>query len=58
MMGVHPRDVDRLTPAEFALLWRFWKRRNLPQGEAAGGEITDAEVAAYRDAERKYGSAS
>ena len=49
-MNLHPRDVDRMSPAEFALSLDVWKAVNLPA--EAGGAVdapTDEEARARAD---------
>jgi hypothetical protein len=52
-MGLRPREVDQMTPAEFASCWRVWKRMNVRADDDAAtmDAPTDDEVAAYRQRE-------
>jgi hypothetical protein len=59
-MGLRPSEVDRLTPAVFASLWKQWRAVNIREkAEGEGVDApTDAEARAVREAELKWGSGS
>jgi hypothetical protein len=54
-MGLKPREVDVLTPAEFTGLFRLWKRQNLREEGGPLAAPTEDEVRAAEEAERMYG---
>lgn len=56
-MGLRPWEVDRLTPAAFASLWKQWRAINIRQSEAGAVDApTDDEARAVREAEERWGN--
>jgi hypothetical protein len=54
-MGLRPWEVDRLTPAAFAGLWKQWRAIHIrPEGGPVGASTED-EVRAVREAEARWG---
>jgi hypothetical protein len=56
-MGLKPWEVDKLTPAEFAGLWKQWSAIHLSKGSNGVDTPSDSEARAVAEAEAMWGEA-
>ncbi len=56
-MGLKPWETDRLTPAEFAGLWRQWRAVNIREEDQGVAPPSDDEARAVAEAEAMWGEA-